>query len=144
MSAQPAPRRRPVTAQEALDQLLNLGARALVAVLIMIVGGLVVWIGLPVGWLFVAGRIDGATGSLGEAIGVGLLGVLLSEIAVVGVLGWLSNRHRALHIRQGLPDPGHFTLEVVMVVCAGVAIVLFGAWFLLFAGASPVPLGINA
>jgi hypothetical protein len=144
MSARPVPpRRRALTAQESVDQLLNLGARAFVAILIMVVGGLVVWIGLPIGWLWVAGRIDGATSSLGEAIGAGLLGVLVSEVGVVFLLGWLSNRLRALHRSQGLPDPGHFTLEVVMVVCAAVAMVAFGAWFLLFAGASPVPLGIN-
>jgi len=31
----------------------------------------------------------------------------------------------------------------VLIVAAGVAIVVFGVWFLLFAGASPIPLGMN-
>ena len=34
-------------------------------------------------------------------------------------------------------------LETVLVVAAGITIVAFGVWFLLFAGASPVPLGMN-
>ena len=34
-------------------------------------------------------------------------------------------------------------LESVMIAAAGVAIVVFGVWFLLFAGASPMPLGMN-
>jgi hypothetical protein len=34
-------------------------------------------------------------------------------------------------------------LESVLVVSAGVAAVVFVIWFLLFAGATPVPLGIS-
>ena len=34
-------------------------------------------------------------------------------------------------------------LESVLIAAAGLAIVVFGVWFLLFAGASPVPLGMN-
>jgi hypothetical protein len=30
-----------------------------------------------------------------------------------------------------------------MITTAGIAIVVFGVWFLLFAGASPIPLGMN-
>jgi hypothetical protein len=34
-------------------------------------------------------------------------------------------------------------LEGVLVVSAGVTLVVFGIWFLFFAGASPVPIGIQ-
>jgi hypothetical protein len=34
-------------------------------------------------------------------------------------------------------------LEGVLVISAGVTLAVFVVWFLLFAGASPVPLGIN-
>jgi hypothetical protein len=34
-------------------------------------------------------------------------------------------------------------LESVLVVSAGITLAVFAVWFLLFAGASPVPIGIQ-
>jgi hypothetical protein len=59
------------------------------------------------------------------------------------VLAKLSDIYRANCQARGMRDPGHFILEVVLVVSAGITLVAFVVWFLLFAGASPVPIGIN-
>ena len=40
-------------------------------------------------------------------------------------------------------DPGHLVLESVLVISAGITLTVFVVWFLFFAGANPLPLGIN-
>jgi uncharacterized membrane protein YhaH (DUF805 family) len=116
---------------------------AVLTVLIMIVGSLVLWIGTPLAWLWIGSQIEGATSSLGTALGVMFLGVVLSIAVLAMLLSRLSNAYRRLHVDHGLEDPGHAMLEGVLVISAGVTLVLFVAWFLLFAGASPVPVGIS-
>ena len=51
--------------------LLRTGAGALLVVLIMFIGSLVLWVGTPLLWLWVASQIQGATQSLGTALGAG-------------------------------------------------------------------------
>jgi hypothetical protein len=116
---------------------------ALVVVLIMFVGSLVLWIGTPVLWLWIGSQIQGGGSSLGTAIGVMFLGAVATIWAISAVLVWLSNRYRANRRARGLDDPGHFVLEGVLVVSAGITIVGFVVWFFFFAGTSPVPLGFN-
>jgi hypothetical protein len=62
-----------------------------------------------------------------------------SIAAMVPILSRLSNAYRRQRVGRGLPDTGHFALETVMVITAGLVLVAFTAWFLLFAGTSPVP-----
>ena len=59
------------------------------------------------------------------------------------VLGKLSNVYRANRVSRGLDDPGHFVLEVVLVVSATITLMVFVVWFLFFAGAEPLPVGIK-
>jgi hypothetical protein len=51
--------------------------------------------------------------------------------------------YRANRVARGLDDPGHFVLEVVLVVSASITLVVFVVWFFLFAGAEPLPVGIK-
>ena len=44
---------------------------------------------------------------------------------------------------RGLDDTGHYVLEAVLVVSAGLTLAAFVVWFFFFAGASPVPVGIQ-
>jgi hypothetical protein len=46
-------------------------------------------------------------------------------------------------VARGLEDTGHFALEVVLVTSAGVAVTGFALWFFVFAGTSPIPIGIG-
>src|ERR1700730_2565563 len=122
---------------------LRTGSGAVVVVLIMFIGSLVLWIGTPLLWLWVGSQIQGASGSLGAALGAMFIGVVATIGAISSLLVWLSNRYRANRRARGLDDPGHFVLEGVLVVSAGVTIAGFVIWFFFFAGTSPLPLGFR-
>jgi hypothetical protein len=123
--------------------LLRTGAGAILVIAIMFIGSVVLWVGTPLAWLWVASQIQGATQSLGTALGVAFVGVLATVTALGSVLARLSDIYRANCVARGLRDPGHVMLEGVLVVSAGVTLVAFGIWFLFLAGASPVPIGIQ-
>ena len=110
---------------------------------LMVLGSLGMWIGLPLVWLIVAGQVQGATGSLGAAIGVALLGLVMSLVVAVRVLHWIARMHNAARTARGLEDLGWAPLEGVMVVSAVLAIVAFGVWFFFLAGAEPLPLNLS-
>ncbi len=122
---------------------LAAGASGALLLLIMLGGGLVLWVGVPVGWLWVGSRIQASTGSIGTAMAVMMLGVILSIAVIVVVLIWLNRKHQELREARGLEDHGQTALEGVMTVSAGIALVGFGAWFFLFSGSSPLPTGIG-
>lgn len=126
-----------------MRRLVQVGSSGVLVMMMMLIGGLVLWIGVPLAWLWIGSQIQAATGSLGAAIGAMMIGVLASIALLIPVLAWLSNRHRALLVARGHPDNGHLTLEVVLVGSATIAVIVFGAWFLLFAGSSPIPVGIS-
>lgn len=104
---------------------------------------MVLWVGVPLGWLYVGSQVQGKTHSLGTAVAVMMVGVLVSALAIVAVLGWLNRKHVELREARGLAPRGHTALEAVMTVSAGIALVSFGVWFLLFAGSSPLPTGLG-
>ena len=122
---------------------LRIGTGALLVVLIMFIGSLGLWVGTPLLWLWVGAQIQGATASLGTALGVTFVGVIASIALVALLLAKLSDVYRANCLARGLNDPGHFVLEGVLVVSAGLTLVAFVIWFFLFAGSSPVPIGIQ-
>jgi hypothetical protein len=123
--------------------LLRTGTGATLVVLIMFTGSLVLWVGTPLAWLWIGSQIQGATNSLGAALGIMFMGVVLTIALIAMLLAKLSNTYRANRRARGLEDPGHVMLEGVLVVSAGLTITVFVVWFLFFAGASPVPLGIH-
>jgi hypothetical protein len=122
---------------------LRTGTGALLVVLIMFIGSLGLWVGTPLLWLWVGSQIQGATASLGTALGVMFVGVIASIALVAILLAKLSEIYRANCLARGLSDPGHLVLEGVLVVSAGLTLVAFVIWFFLFAGSSPVPIGIQ-
>lgn len=126
-----------------MRELFRIGANALLAAAIMFIGSLVLWLGTPLLWLWVGSQIQGSTSSLGLALLAMGVGALATVLLLAGLLSRLSQLHRSIVIARGHDDPGHRMLESVMIATAGIAIVVFGIWFLLFAGASPVPLGMN-
>jgi hypothetical protein len=126
-----------------MRELLKTGAGAVLVVLIMFIGSLVLWIGTPLLWLWVGSQIQGQTASLGAALGAMFIGVVVTIAILASILAKLSNVYRGNRIARGLDDPGHYVLEGVLVVSASITIVAFVAWFFLFAGASPVPVGLQ-
>lgn len=115
-------------------------SRALFA--LMLAASLALWFGAPAGWLWVGGRIDGLTHSLGAAVLLALLGMIVTVLVALRVLHWIARMHAAAREARGLDDLGFAPLEGVMVLSAVVAIVAFAVWFLGFSGSEPVPLGL--
>ena len=122
-----------------MRDLLRAGSSALLLVLMMFMGSLVLWVGVPVAWLYVGSQVQGATGSLGAALAVMAAGAVVSILVLMYLLGWMSRRHSELRQSRGLEGGGHVALEGIMVVSAAIALITFVAWFFLFSGSSPIP-----
>jgi heme/copper-type cytochrome/quinol oxidase subunit 2 len=120
-----------------MRNLLRAGASGLLVLLMMLLAGLVLWIGVPVGWLYVGSQVQGATDSLGTAIIVMFVGVVVSIVAVVPILGWLNRKHLELRAARGLDTHGQTALEAVMTVSVVVALIAFAIWFFVIVGPGP-------
>jgi hypothetical protein len=121
---------------------LRAGSSAAFLLLLMFLGSLGLWVGTPLLWLWIGGRVQGATHSVGAAIVVVLVGFVLTVVLFVPLLGWLAGRHAEARVARGLEDLGRAPLEGVMVVSAAIAVLLFAIWFFFLSGAEPVPLGL--
>jgi uncharacterized membrane protein YbhN (UPF0104 family) len=125
-----------------LRGVLRAGSSTAFLLMMMFAGSLGLWVGAPLLWLWIGGRVQGATGSVGAAIAVILVGFVTTVLLSVPLLGWLSRRHAEARAARGLDDLGRAALEGVLVVSAAIAAVAFAIWFLFFAGAEPVPFGL--
>lgn len=126
-----------------MRQLLRTGTGAILVLMIMTIGSLVLWIGTPLLWLWVGSQIEAKTASLGGALGATFLGAVLTIVLVAALLSKLSDVYRSNAIARGRGDPGHFVLEVVLVVSASFSLLAFLIWFFFLAGAEPLPIGIK-
>ena len=123
-----------------MRRLLRSGASAVTLIAMMFAGSLLLWIGVPLGWLYIGSQVQGSTGSLGAAIGVMMVGAVLSILLIVRALLWLNRTHVELREARGLDSAGGAVLEGVLVISAGIALVGFGVWFFLFSGSAPLPI----
>jgi hypothetical protein len=117
------------------------GPASVALVLLMLVGCLLLWIGVPLGWLWIGSQVQ-ASASLGTALMVTMVGIVVSIFVIVAGLSWLNRRHADLLEARGMTVRSS-ALEVILVSSAGIAVVGFGIWFFGFAGASPLPLNIG-
>ena len=117
------------------------GPASVALVLLMLVGCLALWVGVPLGWLWIGSQVQ-SSASLGTALLVTMAGIVASVFVLVYALGWLNRRHAELLERRDRQQRSS-ALEVILVSSAGLAIVGFGIWFFGFAGASPLPLNIG-
>jgi hypothetical protein len=119
---------------------------------LMAVGSIFLWIGIPIGWLWIGSQIQSDSGqaSFGLYLGV-LLGIIVSMVAIGklltglnGVYGRLTGSevvrvrlpwHRSLRGEQEGRPPRQI-LDVVMVISVLAAGFVFMLWFLFFAGSS--------
>jgi len=128
------------------------GLAKIALIAVMAVGSILLWIGIPVGWLWIGSQIQSDSGqaSFGLYLGI-LLGIIVSMV-VVGKLLWSLNGvygrltgsevvrvrmpwHRSLRGEQEGRQPRQI-LDVVMVISVGLAGFAFLMWFLFFAGSS--------
>jgi uncharacterized membrane protein YbhN (UPF0104 family) len=129
-------------AAESLRRALRASQAAALLVAMMFLGSLVLWVGVPVAWLWIGSRLQNGT-SLATATGAMMAGMLLSVALLLGALGWLSRRHTELQERRGVPERETTALELVLVSSAVVAVVGFFVWFFGFSGSSPIPLNVS-
>ena len=120
-----------------MRNLLRAGASGVLVLLMMVGAGLVLWIGVPLGWLYVGSQVQGATDSIGTAIAVMLVGAVVSIVAVVPILGWLNRKHLELRAARGLETHGQTALEAVMTVSVVIAVLVFVVWFFVIVGPGP-------
>ena len=123
-----------------MRRLLRSGASGVTLIAMMFAGSLLLWVGVPLGWLYIGSQVEGSTGSLGTAIGVMMVGAVLSILLIVRALLWLNRTHVELREARGLDSAGGAVLEGVLVISAGIALVGFGVWFFLFSGSAPLPI----
>jgi hypothetical protein len=129
--------------------------RRLVAVLLialMAIGSVMLWFGIPVGWLYLVSRlVSSSQPSMGPYVLV-LVGIPASMVVVGKLLSKLNRAYGELthttatgRVRtpwlksmRGERDSGRprTILDVVMVWSVAVALVCFAIWFFVFAGSS--------
>jgi heme/copper-type cytochrome/quinol oxidase subunit 2 len=120
-----------------MRNLLRAGASGLIVLTMMLGAGLVLWIGVPLGWLYVGSQVQGASQSVGLAILVMMVGVVVSILVIVPGLGWLNRKHLELREARGLETHGQTALEAVMTVSVVVAVIAFAIWFFVIEGPGP-------
>ncbi len=76
-------------------------------------------------------------------MGAAFLGAVVTIILLAGLLSKLSNVYRANVVARGMDDPGHFVLEVVLVISAWITLFAFVIWFFFLAGADPLGGGFS-
>ena len=119
---------------------------------LMAIGSVLLWIGIPVGWLYLVSRlVDSSQPSMGPYALV-LVGIPATMIVMSKVLAVLDRAYGRLTgtAPQGRvqmpwyrslrgdrrPAGRHSVLDVVMVISVALAVVCFAVWFFLFAGSS--------
>jgi hypothetical protein len=129
--------------------------RSLVAALLvalMAIGSIVLWLGIPVGWLYLASRlVKSSQPSMGPYVlvlvgipaSMVVVGKLLSRLdraygRVTGTLSDARTRSPWMRSMRGERDSGRrrSVLDVVMVWSVALALLCFGVWFFAFAGSS--------
>jgi heme/copper-type cytochrome/quinol oxidase subunit 2 len=113
------------------------GESAVLMLTIMFVGSLGLWVGIPVGALFVGSRVQEASDSIALAMVAMTLMVIGSLVVLVPILGWLNHKYMEIRVARGRQDLGNAPLEGVIVVSAAVAVVAFVIWVAFFAGTAP-------
>jgi hypothetical protein len=120
----------------------------------MAVGSVFLWLGIPLGWIYVASLMaDTSQPTLGPYLVV-IFGIPISMVIVARVLGRLNRIYGEVtettpRVRVVLPwlrsmrgereAPTTHTrtvLDVVMIISVAIAVVCFLIWFFFFAGSS--------
>jgi hypothetical protein len=125
---------------------------SLFLIALMAVGSVLMWIGVPVGLVYLASRLaDSPTPSMGPYLLI-LIGLPVGMVAVGKVLGALDRYHgRLTGLDDGRPQQAAWlksmrgererrrrrsVLDTVMMISVAAALVLSAIWFFSFAGSS--------
>ncbi len=120
---------------------------------LMALGSVLLWIGSPIGWLWIASQMQKDT----QAAGFGpymvvLFGIAITAVALAKLLQWLNRLYGEVSgldepvrivppWRRGLRGenegrPPRTVLDVVMVISVAIGVVALTIWFFFFAGSS--------
>jgi hypothetical protein len=125
---------------------------ALGLVVLMAVGSVLMWLGLPAGLVFVASRVaDSPNPSMGPYLLI-LIGLPVGMVAIGKLLGIVDRAHgRLTGLDDGRPQQAAWlksmrgererkrrrsVLDTVMILSVGLCLLAFGIWFFAFAGSS--------
>jgi hypothetical protein len=125
---------------------------ALFLILLMAIGSVFLWIGIPVGWLYLASRmVKTSQPTLGPYVIV-IIGIPITMVIVGKLLFKLDSVYSSLtgqssevqfrapwlkSMRGERTTARRLTvLEMTMIISVSVALTAFGIWFFLFAGSS--------
>jgi hypothetical protein len=128
------------------------GLAKVTLIALMAVGSIFLWIGIPVGWLWIGSQIQSDSGQASFGLYMGILaGIIVSMVAMGKLLSGMNGVYGRLTgsevVRVRLPwhrslrgedegRPPRQILDVVMVASVMVAGFVFLVWFLFFAGSS--------
>lgn len=121
-----------------MRSLLRTGESAALLAL-MFAGALAMWIGVPLGWLYIGSLVQDATGSVGAALGLMLVGSVATILVLVVVLGRLNDGYEHVREARGLDNYGQAPLEAMLVVSAALAVVLL-VLYVLFSDGPALPI----
>jgi hypothetical protein len=125
---------------------------SLFLIALMAIGSVLMWVGLPIGLIYLASRVaDSPKPSMGPYLLI-LIGLPVGMVAIGKVLGAIDRYHgRVTGLDDGKPVQAAWmrsmrgererrrrrsVLDVVMIISVGVALVLGAIWFFAFAGSS--------
>jgi hypothetical protein len=119
-----------------LRDLLATGTGGVMVLLLMVGASLLLWLGLPMGTLWLGSWIQTDTDSLAFAVAVMFAVAIAGVVAIGFLLAALGRRHAVLRAARGLEAHAR-VLEAVLVFGAATALGLIGIWVLLLS--SPIP-----
>ena len=115
------------------------GLRSIASMMFAI--GLVLWLVTPVFWLYVGSKVKVATDSMTVAVIVMMAGASVTVALLVRWIVALNQTYRQRYHGIHDEEPERTPIEPMMVVGAGLALIAFGIWFMVFA---KNPLGANS
>jgi multisubunit Na+/H+ antiporter MnhB subunit len=134
----------------------RLGSKALAAVIVvlMAVAAMLLWVGIPLGWLWIGSQlVDSSQPSMGPYMVV-VAGIIASVVVDAVIISRLNRQYERVtgstgHVRVQVPwmksmrgereKPREISvLDAVMVGTVALAALTMGVWFFFFAG-SPLP-----
>jgi hypothetical protein len=119
---------------------------------LMALGSVLLWIGIPVGWLYLVSRLAGSSQPTMGPFVLVLVGIPATMVVMAKLLAVLDRAYRrvtraAPQARMQVPwlrslrgdrrpERARSVLDVVMVCSVALALVCLAVWFFLFAGSS--------
>lgn len=142
----------PADSGRSLGRTIAAAPAALVLVVLMAIGSVILWIGIPVGWLYLASQmVDSTQPTLGPYVLV-IVGIPITMVVFGKLLFTLDRVFERVTGRESETDfrppwlrsmRGERTtkrrlsvLEGVMIVSVSIALLAFAVWFFAFAGSS--------